>query len=447
MKPKLMAGIALLSLVITVLTFHVYIDGKPQPVVETFFDLTSDPDSSDQWSYDGTLTRLTPEDGRYRNPVWSPDGTTIAVECEGWIFLGDTDPQGAVRRLAEGFDPAFSPAGDEVLFVRPIKQSTRNPEWEDNGIEALAVNIQEGIVRCIARLENVEITRNSQGTECDYLVWSPSKQLAVLQVTPEPTSRYAPSCLAIWDIQNNTLKYADSVQQFWSPSWSPNEQELVFSGLSKDEVGPGRNPRPNLWFLDTTTWAATRLTATPDISELNPQWSPDGSKIVFASYANDSSRGFVNTLDRGGDICTINPDGTERNVLVNRSVPFPWAYHNEDVLAWHPASTSVTYFAWGLTAGSGNTAELSQELWTIGQVTHEPEGGLGASGFQCLIQAPLHNGILENISWSPTGDRISFEWTPCSITVQKASLSGIYLQFGSNLPQYKTIYILEIPGE
>ncbi|MDD5093204.1 MAG: hypothetical protein PHV74_02345 [Dehalococcoidia bacterium] len=448
MNPKWITGIAILSLAITVLTFHVYIDSEPKPVVEVFSDMIGGSDlDPDAWSYTGDLLKLTDQDGRCENPVWSPDGANIVFECDGWIYIADAD-QGSVRQLAEGFDPAFSPAGDEVLFVRPIERDKKNPDYRANGIEVLSVGIHDENVQSVARLDDVTIVRNGDSKPLnDYLVWSSSTKLAVLQILEDPTSRPWISRLAIWDIRSGELKYIYSDTPSWLPSWSPDEQKLVCAWIPYEEFGEGKNPKPDLWLIDSETGNLSRLTNTPDIAEDNPLWSPDGSKIVFTSHDFSMERGFMgNGLDRGQDICTIRPDGTDRNVITNRSVPgWMMQYENQDVLAWHPDGLSVAYFSWGLRAGSENTAELSQELWEIGHVQHEPDGGMGVDRFRYLIQMPLKDGFLGDISWSPSGDRIAFEWTPCEIIVDPDSMFGIHLQVQHNSAPNQYIYVLDVP--
>ncbi|MDD5094401.1 MAG: hypothetical protein PHV74_08495 [Dehalococcoidia bacterium] len=448
MKSKWITGIAILSLAITVLTFHVYIDSEPKPVVEVFSDMIGGSDlDPDAWSYTGDLLRLTSKDGRYENPVWSPDGTSIVFECDGWIYIADAD-HGEAYQLAEGFDPAFSPAGDEVLFVRPIDPDKEKPDYRANSIEVLSVGINGQNVQSVARLEDVTIVRNGDSKPLnDYLVWSPSKRLAVLRILREPISQFSTSPLAIWDIRSGDLKYVDSSIPYWPPSWSPDERNLVCAGTLVSPSEDFRYSKPDLWSIDADTCELTRLTATPCVAEDNPLWSPDGSKIVFVSNDCDNGRGFGNGLERWSDICTIQPDGTAINVLVNRSRPWSMTWDNEDVLAWRPDGSSVVYFSWGLKAASENSVELSQELREIGNVEHESNGGMSVERWRYLIQASLKDGFLGDISWSPTGNRIAFEWTPCEVTATNDPLWGMQLQVKHYTSPNQSIYVLDVPEE
>ncbi len=359
MRTKWLTGIAIISLVVALFISVVYSGNEPQSIVETFSSLPVNSDESYQsqnnWSYTGNIVRLTNENGRHENPVWAPDGMNIVYEQDGQIYIVDTQG-GDPSRLVTGYDPTFSPKGNEVFFVQPIEPIVGNSEYRVNGIEVLAVDINSRITRSVERLENVGIyTAGETGARHDYLVWSPSKRLAALRIL-NPTSR-----LAIWDIYNGRLESVDSLELFWPPSWSSDEQTLVISGILNSEFGEGKNPRPDIWTVDVDTCALTQITATSEFNEHSPVWSPDDSKIAFVSYDSSYDIGFGSALIHGGDICTLNPDGSGRNVIVNRSAPWNAMWDNR--LAWNPRGTTVAYFTWGLMPGIDNSARLSNELW------------------------------------------------------------------------------------
>jgi len=62
---------------------------------------------------------------------------------------------------------------------------------------------------------------------------------------------------------------------FYSPSWSPTGDELVFVGVEKGQT--------DLYLYDLSQNKLSRLTNDPQDEE-NPSWTPDGSKVVFARY-------------------------------------------------------------------------------------------------------------------------------------------------------------------
>jgi dipeptidyl aminopeptidase/acylaminoacyl peptidase len=68
---------------------------------------------------DGTSVRRLTSDGHSKNPAWSPDGTQIAFNRRGEIFVmsatgADTH---RVTTLGGSYQPAWSPNGKRLLFV------------------------------------------------------------------------------------------------------------------------------------------------------------------------------------------------------------------------------------------------------------------------------------------------------------------------------------------
>ncbi len=443
MRTKWLTAIAFLSLVIALFVTIIYSGSEPKPIVETFSNLSVNSDESYQpqndWSHTGNIVQITNEKGRHENPVWAPDGMNIVYEQDGQIYIVDIHG-GDPSWLATGYDPTFSFNGNEVFFVQPIEPVVGKYEYRVNGIEVLAVDINNRITRSVERLEDVIIyTEAETGARHDYLVWSPSKRLAALRIL-NPTSR-----LAVWDIHNGKLESIDSLDPFWPPSWSSDEQTLVISGILNSEFGEGKNPRPDIWTVDVDTCELIQITATSEFNEQSPVWSPDDSKIAIVSYDSSHDMGFGSALIRGGDICTINPDGSGRNVMANRSTPWSMTWDNR--LAWNPGGTTVTYFSWGLMLGTDNSARLSNELWEIGQVEHKPNGGMSVEEWNPLIRTTFGDGWIGDFSWSPNGDKIAFEWTPSCVQVENDPLWGITVRIEDYNAPDQHIYLLEIPAE
>lgn len=101
------------------------------------------------------------------------------------------------------------------------------------------------------------------------------------------------------------------------PDWSPDGQRIVFT--SHDMNDPVlRNPLSSeLWVMDADGSNPTRLTYNAE-EERGPAWSPDGTRIVYMCR-----RGPIPPNGRFPtfEICVINADGTGELQLTINSVP------------------------------------------------------------------------------------------------------------------------------
>jgi len=65
-----------------------------------------------------SLVQLTANRRSVRHPKYSPDGTLIAFQSDGgiWVMGADGD---APRKIANGYEPSWSPNGEKIAFSRP----------------------------------------------------------------------------------------------------------------------------------------------------------------------------------------------------------------------------------------------------------------------------------------------------------------------------------------
>ena len=75
--------------------------------------------------------RLTPENGYYGRPIWSPDGTRVAFSAwasasdQSQIFIAAVDGSTSTRITPAGtsdYDPTWSPDGTRLAFIRLREQ-------------------------------------------------------------------------------------------------------------------------------------------------------------------------------------------------------------------------------------------------------------------------------------------------------------------------------------
>jgi hypothetical protein len=113
------------------------------------------------------------------------------------------------------------------------------------------------------------------------------------------------------DVQQLTNGGADS-----RPDWSPNGSQIVFGRATKDTTGDGRvttNDAADIYTLDLASHEEINLTATPAFDDFNFAWSPDGEWIAFTSARFDANGDGVINLSDSQDLYLIRADGSGQN--------------------------------------------------------------------------------------------------------------------------------------
>lgn len=199
---------------------------------------------------------------------------------------------------AEDRYASYSPDGEKILF-----ESNREGNWD------LFLMSEDG--------DDVK-QLTSDDSDDRRPSWHPSGSKILFE-----SNRNGRNQLFELDLSNRSITkigIADSFSEIIFSNYSPNGRQIAFSSKRKDED-------PNLYIADVSGDNLRQVTNN-NFRTLYPNWSPDGSRLVFFS------RHETNNED--DEIYTINLDGTNIQRLTN------WPKHNF-CPRWSPDGNLITY--------------------------------------------------------------------------------------------------------
>jgi len=201
---------------------------------------------------------------------------------------------------------------------------------------------------------------------------------------------------AISELESTSVTDPDGIND--APRWSPDGTTLVFA--RQGIAVAGQTESQTLLFVVGADGSNLRQVAPTELGAIDPDWSPDGSRIVFISTVWNGVE--VDPLVIETDIYTVRPDGTGiQQLTTNGESARPnWTADGRIVFAHLPPDEL------------GETLARSFELWimdangaNLRQLQADSAAELTAAGcVTCPYPPPLVAEVflLNDALWQPT---------------------------------------------
>ncbi len=285
-------------------------------------------------------------------------------------------------------EPAWSPDGSQLAF-----SSNRSGNFDIYVMNSDGSHLRQLTSDCWASLYFIP------GNADDIApAWSPDgKRIAFVSGHSKLATSFVDTDIFIMDKDGqNVARWKGSLDNSSDnyPRWSPDGSSIVFSSSPYSEVAGTETADIFMASANSDHEAKiTNLTMQEAVNS-DPSWSPDGSRIVFASFKDESWH-----------IYAMNKDGSGFVQLTN-------GLDSEYSPAWSPDGAHIAYT--GLMGGKADIFVMDPDGKNAAQLTQ-------GSG----------NSYLP--AWSPDGRRIAFVSTPAG----NNQVSNLYVMNadGSNVVQ------------
>ena len=263
---------------------------------------------------DGSNRRelVPPSDRRTGNAfqiAWSPDGEWLAFDREEWTYEKVGTGKGQIPgrtaslwRVQAGGDEAIqlynmgSPSRDGIILVDWTPDSRSILFWPRLSFSVSVV--ADGLPLHIISASGGEPRKLDAWTLrfSDFLdASSDGRLLAITEGSGRET--WTRKRIAVLDIASGTRTYlTDSSEAAFSPAWSPDGGRIVYvagpdigavGGGNEAKVGAGQR---RLWVMQRDGSDKRQLTNDPAYRDERPQWSNDGTRILFARLNAEGDR-------------------------------------------------------------------------------------------------------------------------------------------------------------
>jgi TolB protein len=320
-----------------------------------------------------------------------------------WVVNGDgsgAKPLTSLTNAGLGSGgPQWAPDGTKVVFVSTRKLDGSDAANTNGTMNIWVMNADGSGVKSIASV--TALNANSVQPQ-----WSPDGTKIVFASARKldgSDAANANNMNNIWVVNADgtsgkpltSLTSAASVM----PQWSPDGTKIVFtSGRKLDGTdATNTNNTYNIWIVNADGTGAKPLTSVTagNAGSTDPRWSPDGMKIVFTSHRKLDGSDAANA-NGTMNVWVMNADGTGVNALTSVT-----ADADSDRPQWSPDGTKIVFESRRKLDGSdAANANNTMNIWMV---------NADGSGSKPLTSLTAAGADSRNPQWSQDGAKVVFD--------------------------------------
>ncbi len=236
------------------------------------------------------------------NP-WSPDGEKLLYGSLFGLNIGEF-PVPLISDIwvmnADGTDKKKVKGALNAEFY----------EWVQNGTKIFMVDRSKKL--WLLEPDGTDKVLLTQGAENDsQILWQPHGT----KIAFRSDSNGFPDIWIMNSDGTGKVQLTDSEEKELDLKWSPDGTKIAYvsaSVLNTSNISTFYNSSHAIWVMDSDGGNKKRLTYSHDRWDANPEWSPDGTKIVFDTmYKRESNHKII----------VMDVDGTNKTVLAEGFKP------------------------------------------------------------------------------------------------------------------------------
>ncbi len=225
--------------------------------------------------------------------AWSPDGTELVYAMQGSLWrqkLGSTEAAQLTDGPGYDSEPDWSPDGKWILYT----------SYRNDALELWVLELSTGATRALVAngAANLDARWSPDGAKVAFVSTAFQGRLHVFLIGVAD-GRAAGEPLRITEERDSGLPryYYSKFDQYLSPTWSPDGNELILISNRGDIWGSG-----DLWRMEARPGAAMRLVRKEETNwKARPDWSREGRRVVYSSYLGKQRNQLWLTTAEGGD--------------------------------------------------------------------------------------------------------------------------------------------------